>query len=108
MVKTSIDDLFTLNQPGTLARRYFKGEVQLQHSHTNRIFVPDQSYSVEHFKVGADEQSHYQRLREICEHVTHLPNSKEFGAGVVEAFKNAYQHGHKRTLQKAICNICLR
>ncbi len=101
MVKTSLDDLFSLVQPGTLARRVFKGDVQLQHFQT-RVFVPDQSYTIEQFMIGANEQHHYQQLRDLCEGVRDLPGSKEFGAGVIEAFKNAYEHGHKKNKKKKI------
>lgn len=101
--KGSLDDIASLSNPLSLVRSAFKGKIKLAECPLLE-FTPDQSYHSTEIRITQDEDSldYYPAITEICKSARAIGRQEKFHAGVIEAFRNAYQHGNKKNPQKKV------
>lgn len=99
----SLDDLCSLENLESIARHPFHGEINLRDYNLPR-FVPGDDYTSIDICVKGDEQpfDHYDEIKELCVKGKHTGKHEKFYAAVIEAFRNAHQHGNKRNQDKKI------
>ncbi len=105
MTPTTIDDIFSLNNPNSITRRRFEEDRLDLRDYSLPTFEPDESYKTIEFEVpeGEDHAVHFSQLGAICQQICPNPRNQKLLRGAVrEAFKNAYQHGNKKDPTKKI------
>lgn len=105
MAAAHIDDLFSLGNPGSLARRSYKGTISLQSNYSLPLFHSEEEYSsVEiYFRKNQGVLEHLETLKEICLQIpSDIPKRERFFSGLVEAVKNANEHGNKKDSTKKV------
>jgi anti-sigma regulatory factor (Ser/Thr protein kinase) len=101
-VRTSIDDIFALENKKSITRQRFQEKINLRHYDLSE-FNPE-GYEVEVFyiKKGQDTLDYRARIAEICSEGKHTGKHEKFDSGVAEACRNAYQHGNGKDPEKAV------
>lgn len=103
--RSSIDDIFSLEKPGSFVRSHFTRRVRLSElSLELPIFTPDKAYTIEELTIMEDQDTldHQDRIAEICKLGRGIDGYERFHVGVIEAFRNAYQHGNRKDPNKNI------
>jgi len=100
----TLEDVVSLVNPGSLARRPFRSEIYLPDCGLP-TFVPDREeyhFTDLHIKQGEGVMNYSRKLQDICKGGEHTGKQDKFYSAVYEAVRNAHQHGNKKDPSKKI------
>ncbi len=99
----SIDDIFAMENAQSITRSAFRDEIDLKKTNLPR-FQPGDQYNYLNIFIGDTESvlDYYPQVIEICKKGKHTGKEQKFVSAVVEAIRNAYQHGNKKDPKKKI------
>lgn len=102
-LENALQDLFSLDDPQSFVRQKFTGYINLK-EHDFPLFELDETYSTRVFQIGKNQDTLDYRndLSAICRGGRHTGKHEKFCSAVVEAFRNAYQHGNHKDSDKKI------
>ncbi len=100
----SIEDLISLENAESPARKPFEGIINLRDYPNLPKFHADDTYQVRRFNIPAEKEviDYVVSMTEICNEARHTGKHERLFSGLYETFRNAHQHGNKRDPDKAI------